>query len=208
MKEQELAALKAELRAKYPGHSFRMQKTVAGDLVVFRSPLMAERDDYVNKDARNEVSAANRQLTLQVTVHPERKVFTELLTKFAFLCETVSEASRELGGYNAEALSKDEVEQLVESEGLRDKYPEHSFSGLRKDDAIVVFRTPTMGERQGAIETRKKSAAASHKQLAYQTCVFPAKDAAAATFERYPFLCDKAAGAVLEVGGGEDLGDF
>lgn len=206
MKEQELAALKAELRAKHPGHSFRIQKTKDDSLVIFRSPLPKEREDFVTKDDRGEVAAANRQITYQVTVYPDRAELDKILTKFGFLCETVCQGARDLGGMDAEEISSYEVEQIVEEQGLRDKHPEAMFYGLRKGVEVVIFRNATMPERQSAIGLRKKSAANAHKQLAQQTIVYPVMSGA--LLERYPFLCEKIAGAVLDMGGGEDLGEF
>lgn len=208
MKEQELTALKAELRAKYPGHSFRIQKTVGGDIVVFRSPKPDERDAYVTKEARGEQAAANRQLTLQVTVYPERDAFNALLKKFPFLCETVSDGARDMGGFNAEELIPDEVNSIVGAHGLEAKYPEHTFCGLRKNDAVIVLRSPRLEERQSATNLlQKKQTAAALRQLTVMTAVY-AEPEVSVLLDRYPFLCDKGAAAVLDMGSGNDLGEF
>jgi len=208
MQEQELSALKAELRAKYPGHSFRIQKTVGGDIVVFRSPKPDERDAYVTKEARGEVAAANRQLTLQTTVYPEREAFNALLKQFPFLCETVSDGARDMGGFNADDLIPDEVNSIVEAQGLEGKYPEHTFCGLRKNDAVIVFRSPRIEERQSATNLlQKKQTATALRQLAVATAVYSDPEVSS-LLERYPFLCDKGAAVVLDLGSGQDLGEF
>lgn len=208
MKEQELAALKAELRAKYPGHTFRIQKTVGGDIVVLRSPKPEERDAYVTKETRGEIAAANRQLTLQTTVYPDREAFNALLKKYSFLCETVSDAARDLGGLNAEELIPQEVDVIVEEHGLATKYPEHQFCGLRKDDAVIVFRSARIEERQSSTNLlQKKQTATALRQLAVATAVYSDPEVGS-LLERYPFLCDKGAAVVLDLGSGQDLGEF
>lgn len=208
MKEQELSALKAELRAKYPGHTFRIQKTVGGDIVVFRSPKPEERDAHVTKEARGEQAAANRQLTLQVTVYPDRDAFNALLKQYPFLCETVSDGARDMGGFDADELIPQEVEVIVETQGLSAKYSEHNFRGLRKGDAVIVFRSPRLEERQSVTNLlQKKQAATALRQLAVTTAVY-ADPEVGALLERYPFLCDKGAAVVLDMGSGNDLGEF
>ena len=106
MKAEELEALKAELRAKYPNHKLKGLQVKSGSVIVIRSPTMSERTLLIPKIKRNEDAAAHKQLTYQVTVYPERAALDALLEEFPFLCEKITDAAVELGGGATEDLGE------------------------------------------------------------------------------------------------------
>jgi len=109
MKAEELDALKAELRAKYPNSKLKGLKFAdvpgRGDvIVVLRSLTQPERVLYIPKIKRNEDAAANKQLTLQVTVHPSREALEAFLEVLPVACEKIASEAIDLGGMEAEDL--------------------------------------------------------------------------------------------------------
>jgi hypothetical protein len=106
MNAEELDALKAELREKYPKSKLKGMQTKDGDVLIFRSPSMSERTLLIPKIKRNEDAAAHKQLTLQVTVYPPKEQLELLLAKYPFLCERITDAAVELGGGETEDLGE------------------------------------------------------------------------------------------------------
>lgn len=95
---------------------------------------------------------------------------------------------------------------------LREKHPGCKLKGLQtKDGAVIVIRSPNMGERTLLIPKIKRNEdAAAHKQLTLQVTVYPPKEQLEVLLQQYPFLCERITDAAVELGGGEteDLGEF
>lgn len=113
MKQEELDALKADLRSKYPNHKLKpvYVSTMQGgeevrELVVIRSASMAERTQFLPKVKRNEDAAAYKQLVLQCTVYPARDKLDHILELSPFCCEDLANKIYELGGGKTEDLGE------------------------------------------------------------------------------------------------------